>query len=194
MSAVLVVMGILGMVDVAGVSVPGATYFAWALATVGAGLLVGTWFGRSRGLILVGFLLAGGLSIAAAAHHWEANWDGDTRTIRERPTTAAAVEAIDSEYRAGSITYDLSDVDFSGQDVQMAVDLGAGELTVVVPDDVAVVVNSEVGAGDAQVFGETRDGLGVTFDHTEPGEPDAGRVTLDLTVGLGTLEVSRVPA
>jgi phage shock protein PspC (stress-responsive transcriptional regulator) len=195
LSAMAVVLGVLGALDASGVAIPAATYWAWALGVVGIGLLIGTWFGRSRGLIVVGLLLIPVLAVTAAANQLG---DLDLRRgatdVTVTPTTVAQVEAIDGDYGAGSITYDLSRVDFAGEDVQMSARVGAGELVVLVPRGVEVTVDAEVGLGEADVIGTTQGGPGIDLQVTKPGAPDAGTVTLDLSVGLGTVEVSRAAA
>ena len=57
LAAVLIGLGLLGSASILGWLFPGAVhYFALALLIVGGGLLVGAWFGRSRGLIVMGVL------------------------------------------------------------------------------------------------------------------------------------------
>jgi hypothetical protein len=48
--ASILALGVLGMVDLSGISLPGNAYLAMILAVVGAGLLVGTRYGHARWL------------------------------------------------------------------------------------------------------------------------------------------------
>ena len=59
MGAALVVVGAMALVDNAssGLHLSLARYLGLALAVIGIGLVVGTWWGRSRGLIVVGALV-----------------------------------------------------------------------------------------------------------------------------------------
>ena len=58
-SALLVAAGVAWLIDVTGAaSVDARFVLALELGIVGVALLVGTWFGRARGLIAVGIVLA----------------------------------------------------------------------------------------------------------------------------------------
>ena len=67
---------------------------------------------------------------------------------------------------------------------------GLGHLVVLVLEDQDLVVNTEVGAGEAVVFGEKQNGVGFETHDRHPGE--GGTLTLDLEVGMGQIEVRRV--
>ena len=112
--------------------------------------------------------------------------------VGSQNVTPIAVAEIDGQsftHDAGDVTYDLTDLDFAGETVDMSVDLGAGTLVVEVPDEVTVTLDATVGAGQIDAFGETASGISLTRDETSPGEPGAGSVMLDLEVGLGNLRV-----
>src|SRR5262245_8026116 len=78
-SVILLVLGGLGVVELIGYDVPTAGYFAAALATVGAGLLVGAWIGRARGLIALGIILALALASITAVEPMR-RWHGGVTT------------------------------------------------------------------------------------------------------------------
>ena len=65
--------GLLGMVDLAGANVAGSAYPALAVAICGVMLLVGAFFGRAGGIILLGLIASASLAGATAADQW----DGD---------------------------------------------------------------------------------------------------------------------
>ena len=75
----------LGTLDVAGVGVADSAYPALAVGITGVMLLVGAFYGRAGGLILLGLLTTVGLAGATAAD----NWDGTNR--HETPDTASEV-------------------------------------------------------------------------------------------------------
>ena len=109
-----------------------------------------------------------------------------------RPVSVSQIDGETFSHDVGDVTYDLSGLDFSGRTATMDVALDAGSLLVEVPDEVTVVVDAQVGAGELDVFGERRDGVGVDLDVTSDGSSsDGGTLELDLQVGLGELEVSR---
>ena len=97
-------VGILGILDVAGVDVADPAYPALAVAITGVMLLVGAFYGRAGGLILLGLLTTVGLVGATAT----ARWTGTTNR-RTRPTPPPTVE--DSyDFNAGEMVLDLSQV------------------------------------------------------------------------------------
>jgi hypothetical protein len=188
----LVSVGVLAVSDAYWASYPVATYIAVPLGVVGLGLLVGTWYGRSRGLIALGLLLS--LALLPAA--WLSRWDfGDVGDVNQRITSVDQLPADVVQHGGGEVRYDLSGLRLAdGQTARLAVDQGAGELSVVLPADADVVVDAAVGAGDMVVLGTSRDGIGNRVaglrDQGTDG-PGGGRIVLDLELGLGDLEVTR---
>ena len=66
-----------------------------------------------------------------------------------------------------------------------------GRIEVVVPDGVEVIVEATIdGAGQIDVFDRTADGLGPSLTAGAVNDP-AKALTLDLTVGIGAIEVTR---
>lgn len=115
----------------------------------------------------------------------------DIGSDRVTPTAVSQIDGQDFSHDVGDVTYDLTAVDFTGEDVEMGVDVGAGTLLVEVPEDVTVIVDAQVGAGQLDLFGERTDGLNVTRDGTFAGISGGGTLDLELDVALGELEVSR---
>jgi phage shock protein PspC (stress-responsive transcriptional regulator) len=136
-------LGTLGTIDLAGVDVADGAYPALALAIVAGMLLVGAFYGRAGGLVLLGFLALFGLVAATVTDRW------DGRVVVETPTSAAEV---DEEYwnGAGETRLDLSEVadveELDGRRIE--VDGGVGRIEVTVPDgmDVTVLAGSTVPA------------------------------------------------
>ena len=191
LSLMLIALGVLGAVDGLGGSIDGGAYPALALAVVGAGLLVGAWRGRSRGLIFVGLILAAATAGAVAADRAE-EFGRDRVDLTIRATTIADLPAS-VDYGVGTARYDLTDVDFTGVDATSNLSIGAGELLVIVPRDVDVTVKASVGLGDADLFNDESGGPSTERTVTDLGGDGVGGGTLDLTmdVGLGHLEVRR---
>jgi phage shock protein PspC (stress-responsive transcriptional regulator) len=195
LSVILLAVGALAVVNLAGYHVPPSAFLATALGLVGVGLLIGTWFGRARGLIVLGILLSIVLSGGLVAG-WDSprGWWNQAGTATWAP---ASVEAVQREYRQGigDATLDLSKVDFSESDIvtiDIAVDLGT--LKIKVPSSVDVTVNAQVDVGDASVFQEKWDGLGQSARTiTDLGEdgPGGGRLNINAKVDVGELEVTR---
>lgn len=178
-------MGVLGLFDVGGVPVADAAYPALALGIIAAMLLLGAFWGRAGGLILLGLIATVATLLTTAAERW----DGTEETAR--PTTAAQV---DEEYwiDAGELTVDLSGVtDLAALDGQhIEVGVGTGRVEVILPTGLDVEVDAEVGGpGEARVLGERRSGLHVSLDASQEGGANAPDITLDVFAGLGEILV-----
>ncbi|WP_162605771.1 PspC domain-containing protein [Jiangella aurantiaca] len=189
----LVSVGVLAVNDATWATYPPGMYVAVPLGIVAVGLLVGAWYGRSRGLIVLGFLL----SIALIPATWLSQWNwSDVGDATYRYTTATQVPTRMQEHGAGSITYDLSTLTLTDdQTVHLDVSQGVGELTVIVPPDADVTVErATVGAGDLTVFEESRDGAGLEFigvANNGADGPGGGTIVIDVELGAGDLAVTR---
>lgn len=173
---------------------------AAALLVVGAGLLVGTWFGRARWLLAVGLLLV--LALAATAAAERAGLQEGVGAREWRPDGS-------SSYRhgAGEAVLDLQRLE-PGEQAEIDARVGVGELVVLLPPDVGVRVTAQVGVGAiwergpdgqrSQLTGDGRpgDGDGDSTDVRavlELADRDGETpVDVDLEVGLGEIEVQRV--
>lgn len=70
--------------------------------------------------------------------------------------------------------------------------MGFGDLTVIVPRDVAVRVKASVGLGDVRVFQERADGIAPHLDFQSPDYATAERkLDIEASVGLGEVKVVR---
>jgi hypothetical protein len=193
----LLVLGGLALVNLAGVYVTPLAFIAAALGVVGLGLLVGAWVGRSYGLIPLGIALCLALGGGYAALHngqWPHGWSGAGDVTWAPPS----VDSMRSDYRqnVGDATLDLSNVDFRDTtrtvDVDVAVDVGS--LRIILPPDVDVTVDATVDIGDANVLRESWNGIGSdTRTITDVGDdgPGGGRLHIKATVFTGDLEVQR---
>ena len=106
------------------------------------------------------------------------------------PTSLAEIDGESFTHTAGDVTYDLSELDFAGRAADMSVTLGAGTLTIEVPDDVTVNLDAEVGAGELEAFDERTDGIGLSRQGTYDGTGE-GVLDLEVDVTVGELEVTR---
>lgn len=173
-----------------------------ALGVLGLGTAVSAFRGRVGGgtiaaIVCTGVLLTGAVALPEEiSTGWtEASW---------RPSSAAAVRER-YELGSGSAVLDLSGVELeAGRTLRTAVEVAAGDALVVVPDDIEVRLEVEVGTGGYRLSelpeagGGRREehggGIGVTDRRTLPpadgGEPD-GTLELRLHVGLGEARVVR---
>jgi phage shock protein PspC (stress-responsive transcriptional regulator) len=189
-SAAAVAVGVLAVNDAVWATVPPATYVATALGIVGLGLLVGSWWGRSRGLIVLGIALVIGLVPAVAVDRFEFE-AGD---VSIRPTSVDAIPTDTQSHGIGDVRYDLSALDFTEADsVTLHIEQDVGQLTVVVPPGVDVVVDAHNNVGEISTFGNRAGGLGQERRITDDGADGrgGGELTLDLELGIGEIEVRR---
>ncbi|MFI5832411.1 PspC domain-containing protein [Micromonospora sp. NPDC051300] len=192
-SLIFLALGVVAMLDLMDVFPVGAAgYFAAALATIGLGLLVGTWFGRARWLIALGLVTAAALGVATVAESYD-RVRGIDGNVTWAPTDRRDL-ADRYENNFGDAVLDLRGIDFDKQDIQVTVEVNLGNATVVVPPDVDVTTVADVNAGEASVFGRHTGGLdGRHWESTDTGADGAGGGALRLYVHLnaGNLEVTR---
>jgi hypothetical protein len=177
--------GLLGMVDLAGAEFPDSAYPALAVGISGVMLLVGAFYGRAGGIILIGLVSALFLAGATAADRW----DGDD--VLARPTTAAG---LDHRYwlGAGEQVIDLRDItDLQSLDGRtLEVEGGVGRIEVILPDDLAATVSADVdGPGHIDLFGIEHGGIDVSA-HNYEGSDDDPEIVIDAQLGVGEIEVS----
>jgi phage shock protein PspC (stress-responsive transcriptional regulator) len=190
LSALAVALGVLGLLDATtGHDITARHYLALALAVLGTGLLLGTLLGRARWLIWVGVPLTVALIATSTA---EVVFRGG---IGDRAFTLTTANGIADRYEvgAGTMTVDLSAVDFTDRDIHTDVRVGIGDLQITVPPNVDVTIRVHAGVGDVTLFGVDYSGAGVTQAVTDDGSDGAGGGSLDLVlnVSLGQVEVLR---
>ena len=182
--AVLVVAA-LATIDLAGADLPASAYPAAVLATCGAFLVLGAFWGRAGGLILIGLLAAFATLVTSVADGFDA---GDTRVA---PTTSSEL-ASRYHHDAGEIRIDLTRItDLEKLDGRtLDLDVTFGHLVVTVPDvGLDVVVRSTVdGEGQSNLFGHGTHG---SADESYDGGPDATTptLTIDAQVTFGQVDV-----
>jgi phage shock protein PspC (stress-responsive transcriptional regulator) len=164
------------------------------LTVLGAGLLVGTWWGRAWGLIPIGLLAVPVVALTALAGPVPVQGGVAERLFQ--PTTPAEVRP---GYRlaGGELILDLSRVRFGPAAPPIQASVAGGRLLVVVPDEVAANVRGRVGAGSLDLLGHVDTGAQVDSSVTEPPARAPARgttaptVRLDLQAGYGVIEVRR---
>ncbi|MEU7044282.1 PspC domain-containing protein [Streptomyces varsoviensis] len=170
--------------------------FACALGVFGLGITVSSLYGRTGGGTLVAAIVTALLLTGAAALPKSVTADWSRKTWA--PANASDVRP---DYRLGSGvgTLDLTGVDWRGnRTVATRAEVGAGRLTVTVPDDVTVKADVRIGVGDVRLPGETPGDIDIKpGQHRETtlkpvnGKPSRGTLELSLKVGLGQAEVIR---
>jgi phage shock protein PspC (stress-responsive transcriptional regulator) len=165
-----------------------AAVLASCLAVTGAGLLVGAFAGRARGLIALGLVLSL-LTTVAAAFSGTSVRGG----IGERTWDPRTVAEVESPYRlgVGEAELDLSGLVLpAGRDLRVVVRQGLGELRVVLPDDVTARVDAQVDVGNLRTPDRDDDGADLTESYEQEGA-GTGTLVVDAELGVGELEVRR---
>jgi hypothetical protein len=169
-----------------------AAALAVLLAITGVGLVVGAFIGGGRGLIAPAAVLLVLTIAAAGVGRVHVNGAVGERTVR--PVTIA--EAEDGyDHGIGQLTVDLRGLDRADEDeVTISVDLGVGEVKVLVPEGTNLEVVTDVGIGKVDVLDREAEGVGNddTFRFEDPASNQ--KLRLEIDVGIGHVDVDRVPA
>jgi len=186
--ALLVVAGLGWLLDASGVEVPWRAMLPAALIAVGLATAAGAFRGRQHGLMVVGVVLVAVLSVAVAA-----DWDldvpfaGGVGERSEQPTTPADLD----QYRLGigNLRLDLRQLQVPAGTTRVEARVGIGELSVELPEGVAVAVDARSGLGNVRALDREEGGLGSRVQVEDGG--GGRRLVLDLRVGLGQVQVDR---
>lgn len=183
--AILLTVGIMAALDAAGLTRPSFHHYVAAIViAAGGGLLVGTLWGKSYGLIAVGLLL---LPVLAVSTLVRVPFGGD---IGERIVQPVVVEEIVSpvEMAIGDLTIDLRRLE-RGEPVELNAEVGIGQITVFVPADRTTTVEAEIGIGSLNLFGDQSAGLGRDVKTAWPGDNAGDPIHLNLQAGIGEIRV-----
>jgi phage shock protein PspC (stress-responsive transcriptional regulator) len=162
---------------------------AWAVVAIGALLVLNAFTGGARWLVLpsVAFVLA--VAVIAAAHVDLHGGMGE-RTYRPR-----SLSEVRDAYQlgAGRLEIDLRDIAFPPGATQLHVQLGVGELVILVPRGVCVATSAQIGGGYVGALEQRSGGLDVDWTERPSPPPHTPRLVLDGNVGLGALLVADHP-
>lgn len=165
-----------------------AAYPSLGLFVLGAGLLVGTFLGRARWLVLPGLLL---IPLALTASLISVPLEGGFGNVYKRPRHVSELAAAYHRV-VGEMFFDLTPLQGDRSRVTLWASTGFGEVYVLVPFDAHVVARGAVGAGEVSIgpFGDS--GLDVSMrQRWEPKLGDGPTVVLDLEAGFGSVKVYR---
>jgi phage shock protein PspC (stress-responsive transcriptional regulator) len=180
-----VALGGLLIADLAGADVTPSAYPATVLGLSAAFLLLGTFFGRAGGIIMVGLVAAAVTVGTTIADHW------DPHTTTEVPVSAATVQSTYT-MDVGEIVLDLTDVrDPQALDGRViTVDGNVGHLDVRVPAAVSVVSESHItGVGGISAFGRDAGGFDTSLTTTRSAGAGAPQLTIVTDLHVGGIDV-----
>jgi phage shock protein PspC (stress-responsive transcriptional regulator) len=181
----LVVTGI-GFVAVAvGSAVGGGAVIAGLVIAVGAALVVASFIGGARWLVVPALVLAIPLGLAAAAG---IDTDGGVGDRDYHPTRVAELKN-GYELGIGELRVDLRDLDLPAGRTDVKVDIGIGHVEMLVPEDVCVASEARVGAGYIQVLDRDNGGLDIDWRSSPAENPGVKRLIIDADVGIGAIQV-----
>jgi phage shock protein PspC (stress-responsive transcriptional regulator) len=178
-------VGVLGILDLAGAPIADPAYPALVVGTCGVMLLVGAFYGRAGGLILIGMLAAVGLLGTTVTQ------EVDGADITRRPLVAADVpSSLDTS--AGEIILDLTDVaDLAALDgKQINLDADIGRIEVIVPEGLSVRVDATVdGPGHLELFGDERGGIEIDDQVRHDAGPGTPEISIDAEISVGEIKI-----
>jgi len=178
---------------------------ATALAVIAMGLIVGSFAGRPRGLVLAGVLLAPLVLVSTITRGLPVGVDDLIVIGREeavagditvRPRDLAAIEARDGgyEFGVGQVEVDLTGLDLdelrARGDTAIDIELGVGELRIMLPDTVTFDIVAELGIGRMELPGTVSSGFGLerSILVTAAGV-DVPRIRLEVSQGIGRMSI-----
>jgi hypothetical protein len=166
----------------------GGVALAVLVVAIGALLVLAAFRGGARWLVVPALAIATGVGLVAAADVDLGGGYGD------RVYVPASLGDLRERYDlgAGHLEVDLRGVEFTRGTRELALELGFGEAVLVVPRDVCVVADADVGAGHLRVLEWDNDGLNVGWSEGDRSR-DKATLVVDAHVGMGTLSVVHDP-
>ncbi|MGW7687062.1 PspC domain-containing protein [Kribbella sp. NPDC054772] len=189
-SIIVVLTGLaIGIAALAGAST--ATMLVIGLATLGGGMLIGGFVGRTLALLPLGILLAVG-AVASTVFPGVPRNFADTNYVAPAGQTITAT-GTSYQFDAGSVTLDLTKATFA-PGAKVDVHGGVGEVVVKVPANVDVKGQLSTEMGDVAFLNQQHEGHNAQLnldDLGADGKAGPQQVTLDLDLRLGSIKVER---
>src|SRR5215207_3293445 len=165
----------------------GETVVAITVIAAGVAILVGAFVRPVRFLVLPAVTLALSAGAVSAAG---IDLDGGIGERDYRPASAADLRDT-YQLGMGELLVNLRQTDLPSGDVPVAIDLGIGEARLIVPEDVCVATDAQVGIGEARTFDRHNDGVDVDVDDLPDASADTTRLLVKADVGIGSLRIGR---
>ena len=183
--AAVVAAGVAGFAAAVGTAFGGGAIVAGIVIVCGLALIAGAFGPGRRWLLIPALVLAVPATVVQAA---DLRVEGGVGEREYRPLSEADLPPA-YELGAGDMTIDMTDYDFPTGRTGVKIDMGMGEVRVIVPEDVCVSWTADVGAGVVEVF--DRENGGVEFDWTQTArsEDDAPELLIDADIDFGAIEI-----
>jgi phage shock protein PspC (stress-responsive transcriptional regulator) len=189
--AVVALTGLGGAIAwLAGSSTP--TMLAIGVATLGAGMLVGGFLGKTMALLPIGILLAVG--VAASTIFPSVPRDFKDVNVVARPDQPITATSNNYTFDAGSVHLDMTRTKFA-PGAHVTITGGVGEVVLKLPANVDVTGTLSAQAGEVIGLGGQREGghdASVTLnDLGADGKAGPEKVVIDAQLKLGSITVER---
>ena len=158
---------------------------AITVIAAGVAILVGAFVRPVRWLVLPAVTLAISAGAVSAAG---IDLDGGVGERDYRPSSAADMRDT-YQLGIGELVVDLRQTDLPSGDVPLGIDLGIGEARLIVPDDVCVATDAQVGIGEVRTFDRHNGGVDVDVDDLPDASADTTRLLVKADVGVGSLRI-----
>ena len=184
---VLILCGILALAGAWIAAIGGGAIVAAVVILAGVGIVAGAFFKPARWAILPAVVLALSAGTVQAAG---IDLDGGFGERQYRPVSVTDLRDR-YELGAGELTIDLREADLPAGDTPLEIDVGMGQASLIVPDDVCVTTTADVGVGAVSAFQAENSGVDVQFEDSRDAAPDTSRLVVDANLGVGELRVGR---
>jgi phage shock protein PspC (stress-responsive transcriptional regulator) len=182
---ILFLCGLIALAGAWAAAAGGETVVAIAVIAAGVSILAGAFVRPVRWLVLPAVTLALSAGAVSAAG---IDLDGGVGERDYRPASAAELRDT-YQLGMGQLTVDLRQTELPPGDVPLGIDLGVGEARLIVPDDVCVATDAQVGIGEARTFELHNGGIDVDMDDRPDASPGTTRLLVKADVGVGALRI-----
>lgn len=184
------ILALCGLIAIGGAwaaAAGGETFVAIAVIAAGVAILAGAFVRPVRWLVLPAVALALSAATVSASG---IDLDGGVGERDYRPASAAELR---EPYRLGmgELIVDLRQTELPPGDVEMAIDLGVGDARVIVPEDVCVATDAEIGIGEVLAFDRDSGGVDVDYEDLPSADSSTTRLLVNADIGVGALRIGQ---
>jgi hypothetical protein len=169
----------------AGSALGGGIAIAGLVIACGVGLVGGAFRGGARWLIAPAIVLALPLAAVAAT---DLDVDGTWGDRTFRPETVAELDD-GYEMGVGAMRLDLRDLELPPGRTELPLELGLGEIQVLVPDDMCVTTDAAISLGAVDVGDGEQGGVDLDVSEGRTPAPGVAYLHLDADIGIGAMRV-----
>ena len=184
---ILILCGLIAIAGAWAAAAGGEIVVAIVVIASGVAILVGAFVRPVRWLVLPAVALALSAGTVSASG---IDLDGGVGERDYRPTSVADLRDT-YQLGMGELVIDLRQTDLPSGDVPVKIDLGIGDAKLIVPDDVCVATDAQVGIGEARTFDRHSEGVDVDVADLPDASPETTRLLVKADVGIGSLRIGR---